>query len=185
MRLCLSSEGSGCVKNTVLRVAGIVLVVGLVGFLGCWLCGVPSYSPWPLTKDFFPVAPAEVLRSDIEVTKTVSDGSEAVAEAGGLPFWPGHVTLLQRQRLSRTGVDGAIFTVDGSKRQEVVDYYRRLLLCRGWHEMSSGEKNAAEVGLSAEGLHAFVCDGGMFFLGYNADASQVHFVTMHLPRRSN
>jgi hypothetical protein len=95
------------------------------------------------------------------------------------------MTLLERTQLGRSGVEGAIFTVEGSKRQEVVNYYRGLLSRKGWHELSSGEKEAAKAGLSAEGIHAFAGDGGTFFLGYNADASTVHFVTMHLPRRSD
>lgn len=173
-------------KETVLRVVGIVLVVGLVGLLGCWLGGVPVYSPRPLARDIFPVAPDDLVRSDGDVTDmTLGPSVVGKVEDGILPLWPAHVTLLERQQLSRSGIAGAIFTVEGSKRQEVVDYYRNLLLRNGWHELSSGEKEAAKVGLSAEGLYAFAGDDGMFFFGYDTDASQVHFVTMHLPRRSD
>jgi hypothetical protein len=104
---------------------------------------------------------------------------------GPVPLWPADITLLERAQIERPGVEGAIFTVEGSKRQEVVDYYRSLLFRNGWHALRSGEKEAEKLGLSAEGVYAFVGEGGTFFLGYNTDAATVHFVTMRLPRRSD
>jgi len=105
----------------------------------------------------------------------------------GIPLWPEHVKLLERAKLERDGVEGAIFTTEGSCRQQVISFYRDLLLRRGWRELSSGEELAAKAGLKAEGLYAFAGEGGTFFLGYDdKDASsQVHFVTMHLSRRSD
>lgn len=166
------------------RIIAIGVVIAATLFLGCWLSDSGGLGARPFLRDAFSEAPE-------------GDGGPELGEAGAspvpnaesgrdltVPLWPEHIVLLEQTRLDREGVEGAIFTTESSRRQSVVDYYRALLRGRGWHELKSGEEVAAKAGLKAEGLYAFAGDGGTFFLGYDTDASTVHFVTMHLPRRS-